>query len=139
MDLRHLSRWDTAWDIPGTPLGHPWEASVASAVASRVVVLRASRLPPRVVARALADLAEAGFLDARDEKVWAFHNWETYNPTREKIEAKRAGGAARQRKSWANRSTSHRQSRVSDGVSDTVSDASLTVTPSPPLPKRKDT
>ena len=110
---------------------------------TRAVAHRASRLPPKVVDRALADLTEAGFLDARDENVWAFHNWETYNPTREKIEAKRSGHAARQRKYAENKAKSRNEVRVTDGVTDASAAASLTASltllPSPPLPQRKDT
>lgn len=103
---------------------------------TRTVAHRASRLPPKVVDRALADLTEAGFLDARDENVWAFHNWETYNPTREKIQAKRASGAERLRRF---RDKKRGGNGVTTGVTNAVSNGHVTATPSPPLPQGKDT
>ena len=103
---------------------------------TRTVAHRASRLPPKVVDRALADLTEAGFLDARDENVWAFHNWETYNPTREKIQAKRASGAERLRRF---RDKKRGSNGVTAGVTNAVGNGHVTATPSPPLPQGKDT
>lgn len=103
---------------------------------TRTVAHRASRLPPKVVDRALADLTEAGFLDARDENVWAFHNWETYNPTREKIQAKRASGAERLRRF---RDKKRGGNGVTTGVTNAVGNGHVTATPSPPLPQGKDT
>jgi hypothetical protein len=72
------------------------------------------------------ELVLAGLWDQVDSKTWLFHDWATYQPSREEVLKERDAAAERKRKSrQKSRGESQRDMPVTDGVS-------------PPSPTRPD-
>ena len=90
---------------------------------------RAVRLPPRVVERAIGHLVEAGFFVLAAPKVWVFHDWAEYQPTRAEVQESRKSAAQRQRDSRQKCSMSQR-----DMQRDSTRDFAVT-SPSVTLPR----
>ena len=95
---------------------------------------RAVRLPPRVVERAIGHLVEAGFFVLAAPKVWVFHDWAEYQPTRAEVQESRKSAAQRQRDSRQKCSMSQRDMQRDSTRDFAVSHAS----PSRPVPNPRE-
>lgn len=95
-----------------------------------------SDLSAKELAKALPELTSRGLWDTRADG-WVIHDYLDYNPSREKVLAEREAAAVRQ----AAYRDKKRRNAVSNGVSNAVTNgvthASVTPTPSRPVPTPK--
>jgi hypothetical protein len=94
----------------------------------RVSAAQICRLVPYQPTQAASDLIRVGLWEGVGDG-FQFRDWADYQPTKEEVEAKRAGGAARTRKS-------RRRASVGNTVTDGATDVSDTRQTRPPVPSR---